>query len=152
MTAYSLMSFLHILAVVVWVGGMAFAYICLRPAAGALPPPQRLGLWVGVFSRFFMLVWISIAIILVSGLGMLFAVDIKSAPAAWMWMATSGMVMMLIFAVLWFVPWRKLKARVAAEDWTAGAAALNTIRHLVGVNLVLGIATIVIATLGPGWS
>lgn len=44
---------LHSLAAAVWVGGMFFAYMALRPAAGALEPPQRLTLWRGTFDRFF---------------------------------------------------------------------------------------------------
>ena len=59
---------LHLLAAVVWVGGMIFAHNSLRPAAAqVLEPPLRLELWVQVFRRFFVLVWISIAVILASG-------------------------------------------------------------------------------------
>ena len=36
--------FLHILAAVIWVGGMFFAHQMLRPAAGKLDPAQRLPL------------------------------------------------------------------------------------------------------------
>ena len=42
----------HILGTVVWVGGMFAAYVCLRPAAGALEPPQRLRLWRNFFAKF----------------------------------------------------------------------------------------------------
>ena len=31
---------LHILAAVVWVGGIFFAYMVLRPSAGPLEPPD----------------------------------------------------------------------------------------------------------------
>ena len=51
---------LHILGAVVWVGGMFAAYVCLRPAAGALEPPQRLTLWRGFFAKFFPWVWVSV--------------------------------------------------------------------------------------------
>ena len=35
---------MHVLAVVVWVGGMFFAYFCLRPAAAKLlQPPTAVG-------------------------------------------------------------------------------------------------------------
>ena len=45
---------LHILAAVLWVGGMFFAHQVLRPvAATQFEPPARLKMWVGVFSRFF---------------------------------------------------------------------------------------------------
>ena len=52
---------LHLLAVVIWVGGMFFAYMALRPAAGnLLEPPIRQTLWVAVFKRFFVWVWVSL--------------------------------------------------------------------------------------------
>ena len=58
MTALALA--LHILGAVVWVGGMFAAYMCLRPAAGPLEPPQRLKLWRAFFQKFFPWVWLSI--------------------------------------------------------------------------------------------
>src|SRR4029078_12758895 len=63
---------LHALAAVIWVGGMFFAYMVLRPASGPLDPASRLALWHRVFSRFFPWVWASIAVLLVSGYWMLF--------------------------------------------------------------------------------
>lgn len=37
---------LHLLATVIWVGGMFFAYMALRPVAGSLlKPPNRQTLW-----------------------------------------------------------------------------------------------------------
>ena len=63
---------LHVLAAVVWVGGMFFAYMVLRPSAGPLDPPARLALWQRVFGRFFPWVWASIAVLLISGYTMLF--------------------------------------------------------------------------------
>ncbi len=59
---------LHVLSSVLWVGGMFFAYMALRPVAAAtLEPPQRLTLWAGVFGRFFPWVWTSIVVLLVNG-------------------------------------------------------------------------------------
>ena len=72
---------LHLLGVVVWVGGMFFAYMALRPvAATVLEPPQRLSLWAGVFAKFFPWVWLSIALILGSGLYMWMALGGVSSP------------------------------------------------------------------------
>jgi uncharacterized membrane protein len=65
---------LHVLGVVIWVGGMFFAYVTLRPAAAALlEPPQRLPLWQATLSRFFTWVWVAIGLILVSSIWMLTA-------------------------------------------------------------------------------
>ena len=40
--------FFHVAGIVIWVGGMFFAWMCLRPvAATQLEPPVRLMLWAG---------------------------------------------------------------------------------------------------------
>ena len=140
--------FLHLLGVVTWVGGMAFAYLCLRPAAAILPPAQRLALWQGVFERFFVLVWISIALILISGFGSLALRGFGNAPAAWHLMMLVGLVMVAIFVSLWFGAWPRLKQAVATEHWARGAAALNVIRQRVAINVSLGVFNIATATLG----
>jgi uncharacterized membrane protein len=140
--------FLHILGITVWVGGMFFAYMALRPiAASALQPPQRLQLWVGVFRKFFFWVWLSVLLILASGLYMMALIG--KPPVYVMVMATLGIVMMLIFAHVFFAGYKRLKRAVAAADWPAGGAALGQIRMLVGVNLILGLVTIATGALGP---
>ena len=64
----------HILGALFWVGGMAFAYTMLRPAAGSLEAPVRLTLWRDVFRRFLPWVGVSILALLVSGYAMLFLI------------------------------------------------------------------------------
>ncbi len=144
-----LLMFLHLLAVVVWVGGMFFAYLCLRPVAAALfEPPQRLALWAGVFGRFFPWVWLAVALILASGLSMISVIGWHGAPMHWHLMLTIGIVMMMIFAHLYFSPYRRLGRALAAADWPGAGAALNQIRKMVGINLALGTVNIAIASLG----
>lgn len=140
--------FLHILGFTVWVGGMFFAHNALRPtAATVLEPPQRLALLSGVFSKFFVWVWISVALILGSGLYMMALMG--KPPLYVTLMSVIGIVMMLIFGHIFFAPYRRLLRAVAAQEWKAGGAAMATIRKLVGINLILGLVTIVIGTLGP---
>ena len=144
--------FLHIACVVLWVGGMFFAYVCLRPTVVELfEPPQRLRLWRGVFARFFVWVWGAVLLIPVSGLVMFGAVGFAGAPLRWHLMLATGFVMVGIFVFVATVPYVALSRAVAAEDWKAGGAALNRIRQWVGVNLLLGTVTIAIATLGRWW-
>jgi len=143
--------FLHVLSVVVWVGGMFFAYMALRPvAAGVLEPPQRLTLWAGVFDKFFPWVWVSVVLILLTGLHMLMVFGGASAPLYALAMLVLGVAMMLIFAHVFFAPYKKLKRAVAAQDWKAGGAALGQIRMLIGINLSLGLLTIAVVFLGRG--
>ena len=63
---------LHILAAIIWIGGMFFAVLVLRPAAGPLEPPERLDLWRRVFARFFPWVWLSLVLLLGTGYWMIF--------------------------------------------------------------------------------
>src|SRR5690606_2457281 len=140
--------FAHLAGVIVWVGGMALLYLCLRPASLALPPAQRLPLWVGVLSRFFPLVWTSIALIVVSGFGKLGHVGFASAPVAWHVMMATGLVMIAVFASIWYGPWPKLRRAAADGAWAAGAVALSRSRQRVAFSLCLGVFTAAVATLG----
>jgi uncharacterized membrane protein len=139
--------FLHILGFTVWVGGMFFAYMALRPvAASQLEPPQRLPLWRGVFAKFFPWVWLCVALILGSGAYMM--AQMGRPPLYVSAMFTLGIIMMLIFAHLFFSPHRRLQRAVAGQDWKAGGAALGQIRMLIGTNLILGLVTVAVGSLG----
>lgn len=141
--------FLHLTGVVLWVGGMFFAWMCLRPVAAAqLEPAARLRLWAAVFARFFPWVWGAVVLIVFSGLQPLVVVGMKLAPPHWHLMLLTGAIMSGIFIFVFVSPYRRLKSAVANQDWPAGAAALGWIRQLIGVNLVLGIATIAVASVG----
>ncbi|MBX9811846.1 MAG: CopD family protein [Burkholderiales bacterium] len=141
---------LHLLGVAVWVGGMFFAYMALRPAASKLlEPPQRLPLWSAVLGRFFNWVWLSIALILGSGFHMISVIaELGKVPFYVHAMLYVGIVMTLIFGHVYAVPFAALKRAVAAQDWKAGGVALDRIRIAVAVNLGLGLLNIVIATAG----
>jgi len=149
MNVQPVLLFLHLSSVVVWVGGMFFAYVCLRPTALELfEPPQRLRLWRGVFARFFVWVWWAVTLIAASGLAMLGQDGFGAAPPGWHLMLASGMLMIAIYIFVATVPYAALQRAVDAEDWKAGGAALNRIRQMVGSNLILGLMTIGFATLG----
>ncbi|GGI98109.1 CopD family protein [Neoroseomonas lacus] len=141
----------HVLCVVVWVGGMVFAMAVLRPAAhAALEGPQRLALMEGVFRRFFRLLWHVVPLVLLSGWGMLFGWYWGFGASIWHvhLMHTTGLVMAGIFVFVALVPWRRMRAALAAGNGPAAAAALDTIRKGVLVNMVIGLATVAVATWG----
>lgn len=142
---------LHLLSAVVWVGGMFFAYMVLRPvAAGLLDAPQRLALWAQVFAQFFTWVWFAIITLLLTGYGMLFAFfgGMAAAPIYIHIMQGAGLLMMLIFAHVYFAPYRRLRQAVAAQDWPEGGRRLGQIRQLVGINLMLGLLVVTVAAAG----
>jgi uncharacterized membrane protein len=144
---------IHLLSAVFWVGGMAFAYTVLRPAAGALDPPVRLPLWRRVFARFLPWVGVSIVALLVSGFAMIFLIFDKpsNAPLYVNIMATTGIVMMLLFLHLIFAPWRRFRDAVDQGALPEAARRLNQIRIVVGINLLLGVLTIVVGSTGRYW-
>ncbi len=141
---------LHVLAVVIWVGGMFFAYMALRPAAvQTLEPPQRLPLWAATFQRFFPWVWLSIATLLGSGFYLIAVYGGFAAVGLYILsMLAIGILMMLIFGHVYFACFSRLKRGVAAKDWKAAGAALGQIRMLIGINLSLGLINIFVAILG----
>jgi len=138
---------LHVIAVIIWVGGMFFAHMALRPASvEILEPAQRLPLWAAVFKGFFFWVWFSIIILLVTGLWMF---SLYPEPPLFIHLMTGiGVVMMLIFGHIYFAPYRRLKKAVAIESWKEAGEALAEIRTRVGINLVLGLITTLIAIAG----
>ena len=152
---YATLKLLHILAIVVWIGGMVFAHFFLRPAAMQLEPPQRIRLMHGALQRFFAAVLVAIGVVLASGLWMIGRVAKETVqaglgfnmPLDWTLMATLGLVMMGIFGHIRFALFKRLSAAVAASDWPAGGAALASIRTWVGVNLAIGVVIIVVTLL-----
>jgi uncharacterized membrane protein len=143
----------HILSAVIWVGGMFFALIVLRPATAALEPGARLDLWLRVFERFFVWVFAAIGLLLASGYAMIFGVyaGFRGIGLHVNIMQATGIIMMLLFFHLYFAPWRRFRAAVARRDLAAAAAQLGQIRTIVMVNLLLGLLTVAVGSSGRYW-
>ena len=149
--AYSIAMAMHAVASVIWVGGMFFAHLILRPVLMDLPPPERLAVWRKVFPRFFFWVWLSILTLLVTGYATLLAgfkgglagggthVDI---------MQITGLVMMALYVQLFFGPWQGFKRAFADGDFAKAGEYQVRIRHIVTINLALGILNIVLGVAG----
>lgn len=152
---YAALKTLHVLAVVVWVGGMAFAHFFLRPALVLLEPPQRLKLMHAVLRRFFGAVLVLAGTALVTGFWMAGSAARQARlgggsfawPTGWLVMAVLGTLMVAIFGHIRFVLYKRLDAQVAAQQWPAAGEALGAIRQWVAVNLALGGAVIVLVLL-----
>jgi uncharacterized membrane protein len=145
---------LHMLGAIIWVGGMFFAYMCLRPvAADMLEPPVRLQLWSAVFARFFRWVWPIVIILPVTGYFMIFrnwdgfafaTMDIHI-------MHGIGIVMVLLFLHVYFAPYRRMNEALAANNIEEAARRLAQIRRIVATNMTLGLATGIVASAGRYW-
>ena len=142
---------LHLLSTIVWVGGMFFAHVALRPAAQQLPPPQRLALMAATLATFFRWGGAAVAIIIVTGFMMIFGAGGFARFGAHVHaMSALGLLMAAIYGFIVAVPYPRVRAGVDAGQWEAAAAALAQVRRLVGVNLILGLITVTVAVLGRG--
>lgn len=140
---------LHILATVLWVGGMFFAHVALRPALAALPPPIRLPLVTATLATFFRWVALAVATIIVTGFLMIVAMGGFANVGTYVHVMTVlGLVMASIYGFVMAVPFPRVRAAVAAGDWETAGPALTQVRRLVVVNLVLGLVTVTVAILG----
>ena len=144
---------LHALGAVVWVGGMFAAYVCLRPAAGVLEPPQRLRLWRNFFAKFFPWVWVAVLLLLASGYWMLVNTfgGFAGAPIYVQLMQGLGWLMIVLFVWLFHGPWLALKRAVDAQDWPAAVPQLGRIRQIIMLNLPLGLIVVIIGGTGRYW-
>ncbi|MEY4978031.1 MAG: hypothetical protein RLZZ352_301 [Pseudomonadota bacterium] len=149
---YATLKLLHVLSIVVWIGGMVFAHFFLRPATQDLEAAVRVRLMQATLQRFFQAVLVAVGVVLVTGLWMIGRVAKETVqagldfnmPLNWTIMATLGIVMMLIFGHIRFALFKRLSRAVAAQDWPAGAAALAGIRTAVSINLGLGVGIIAV--------
>ena len=154
MTAFALAYSLHVLAALIWVGGMFFAWMILRPAAvTALEGPARLKLWVEVFQRFFVWVWIAVVILPISGVGLLQMRfnGFETAPRYVQIMMGLYIVMTALFIRIQSLQLPELRKAVEAQAWADGAAVMGRIRRLVGCNLIVGLALVAIAAARPSF-
>lgn len=149
----ALASPLHVISAIVWVGGMFFAYIILRPAVDHMGRPERLKLLNEIFERFFLWVALAAAILPMTGYAQIFFDygGFENVGAHIATMHITGWVMVGLFLYVYAGPFQKFKAHVAAEEWPEAAARLNTIRLTIAVNLVLGLITSVFGASGRFW-
>lgn len=143
---------IHVLAVTLWVGGMFFAYMVLRPtAAEVLQPPERLQLWDKTFKRFFNWVWVLVYLFLTTGFYMVYLFGgLMHVPPYIHMMLTLGLIMTGVYVFLYFRLYAPFTISVSRQEWATAGAILARIRKLVALNLMLGILTFAVAVIGRG--
>lgn len=151
MLAYSPLLLAHLLAAIIWIGGMLLMHFVVRPAAVAtLPPPQRLPFLCSALGRFFDWVTGAIAVLLVSGLAMIVLAGGMSvvSPGVHV-MLLLGLIMTGVFGWIRMRLYPPLRGAVEQQSWPVAAEMLDGIRVLVGVNLLLGLGALAALRLLP---
>ncbi len=152
---YATLKAVHVLSIIVWIGGMVFVHFFLRPAVAQLEPPARLRLMHDVLGRFFQAVLVASLLTLATGVWMLgrVAKQVVQAggsfemPLAWTIMSVLGVAMVAIFMHIRFALYKRLGRFVSAGDWAAGGSVLAKIRTWVSINLGLGVLIILVTLL-----
>jgi uncharacterized membrane protein len=141
---------LHLLAATVWVGGLFFAFACLRPASADLDAAHRVKLWADALARFSRWVWAAIVMLLATGFWIVFSVmgGMKGAAAHVHLMLGLGLLMMLLTAHLQFAPLKRLRRAVDVGHWAEAGKALGQVRAFIAMNLVLGLVVMAVGVGG----
>lgn len=143
----------HALSAVVWVGGLFFASLALRPAAARLATEPQLLLWEGTLRRFFPWVFAAIVLLLLSGYAMVSAVygGFAGIGLPVQLMQGLGIFMMLVLLHVYFAPWRRFRTALARQDWAEGGRQLAQIRWILAAILALGLIVVAIGGSAPYW-
>ncbi len=145
---------LHVIAAIIWVGGMFFAVYVLRPAAADLEAADRVALWGRALSSFLPTVWVAVMVLLASGYWMIFAAygGMGQLPTYLALMHGIGWIMVLIFLHLWFAPYRRFRKALAAGDTAEAGRRLNQVRIMVTINFYIGLINTAVGVSGRYWS
>jgi len=153
---YGLLKTAHLLAIIIWIGGMLFSRNFLGPAAAKLDLHTRVALLQDTLGRFFRVVSMAIIIALVSGIWMtgrvakaaIVAGTDFSVPMPWVAMMGLGFVMAGFFLLIRVSLYPRLVKQVAGGDWEGAAKSLVTIRNWVGANLAIGLLIVIVMGVG----
>ncbi|HEY1772554.1 MAG TPA: CopD family protein [Gammaproteobacteria bacterium] len=146
---------LHVIAVIVWIGGMFLGIVAVRPALAELDLPTRARLFAGILGRFLPWVWGAVVTLLATGFYMVFTSfdgGLSGTPWFVRLMMGIGIFMMMLMGHVTFAPFKRLKRAIAAKDETLMTKAMKQMGMLMAVNLALGLVVILAAMMGAYFS
>lgn len=142
---------LHVLSVVLWIGGAGFATVALIPALRrVVDTDQRIALFQAVESRFAPVARLCVIVAGATGLYMVYRLDAWNwftMPSFW-WMHAMVTVWVLFAAMLFVVEPFFVHRRFAARARAAPDAAFRSMQRLHWILVLLAVITIVGAVAG----
>lgn len=98
---WMILIWVHILAAMFWIGGMLFFSLVLVPSLRGLPPPQRADLMSRIGQRYRRAGWISLAVLLATGLLRLYQLGFAPLAAdGWIWTKLALVLVMIGLTLL----------------------------------------------------
>ena len=136
-----------------FVGRRHVLRLCLSPSGDGRIGAAAGAAQAGVFQKFFPWVWVSVLTLLVTGYWIIFVEwgGFASAGPHVHIMQLTGLLMMALFAHLFFAEWKKFARMVDAEEFSDAATRLGRIRMIVLTNLIIGGVTVLIGASGRYW-
>jgi uncharacterized membrane protein len=142
---------LHVLAVVLWIGGVGFVTTVLLPALRRLPDPAQRAVMFGVLERRFgAQARLSVIVVGLSGLYMLIRLDVWdrfASPSYW-WMHAMVLAWFVFALMLFVLEPLVLHRRFAERTEDKPDATFRTIQRFHVVLLTLSLLTILGAVAG----
>lgn len=146
----TLLLFVHLAGVSLWIGSMAFLLLVLQPSLVPLTQAEQQGIQANALGRFFAYGIVIMPLALGSGWAIALLAD--GRPALWTWsvnaMQTAGIAMGGLFLLMQFGPYAFLRDALDARDATEAAVQLDRIRRLLAISLALGVLALASAVQG----
>jgi copper resistance protein D len=146
MSLYAINNFFHLLATVTWIGGMVYMNLILFPAQSAIAPSERGKLMGTLAKRFSIAAWISVIVLLITGLVKTpseFLINTSTHFGLWLTVKHIAILLMIIFGLIISIvlaPKMKSLAPKPGEQPSAQfIKTQGTLGKLSITNLVLGI-------------
>lgn len=145
---------LHILAIVVWLGGLFVVTVVFAPSMRPLDSRTALPLWHRTLSRFFLWTSVGLAVIVGSGIALvqLRFGGFSGMPALHRGNMFIGLPAIALYVYTYFVPWRRCRHALARNDLAAAETNIARSRVLMSVILVLGAVSAAVSAVGRAWS
>ncbi|MFT8590088.1 MAG: hypothetical protein ABF746_02595 [Acetobacter orientalis] len=141
---WSLVLALHLICIVVWIGGGAYAAIILRPSLNLLDTTQRNSVHLQTLNRFFKMLTHVVPTALITGwLMIIHEGGFTAAPWTTNVMQGLGLIMALLFVRVMMGPYQKVRRAIRPQPTT-----FDSIRKQVLVIVALGVLTILAASMG----
>lgn len=142
---------IHVLAVIHWIGGVAFVTAVILPTIAAVADPERrLALFEAIERRFSVQVKVSVPLAGLSGAYIAQRLDLWPRfvePAGW-WLAAMALLWLLFMAILFVIEPFVLHGRLRQRAHREPALAFRLLRRAHGGLLAAGFLVAAAAVLG----